>query len=335
VVRIAIVCTYFAIFDGITPFMARAFILFVGGLFVLGSCTQRAICPAYQSAYIYDKDELRKKFSYFQEDSTPKVLTASKNRYLIAEPTPYRKKLRELQTVEMKQVPVSVPDSLVNKDSVSMEDLDRAARSVIDSTFIQDVPQKSEQVSAEDSIYVITRDKELRLLKYNAPDSLVYDEALGKYVAQRPEYYVKDVRLNIEQDNYMWYLRDYLVLPDVRLARIQQNAGQSEEKTSKPKEKKGFKGFFKDLFKKKSEPVDSTETQPAPPEDEFDFIDVDTLAQAPAPAEEPEAQQGFFSPRKKKAKGGDADDAIAEPGRRRSTRNVEAVREEEEEEEGF
>ena len=100
--------------------MARALILLIGSLFALGACTQRSICPAFQSAYIHDKDVLRKRFSYFQEDSTPKILTASKNQYLVANAMPYRKKVRSMRTVPMKPVPVVVPDSLTNEDSVSM-----------------------------------------------------------------------------------------------------------------------------------------------------------------------------------------------------------------------
>src|SRR5687767_5599741 len=123
--------------------MRRAVIVFFGSCLLLGSCTQRMICPAYQSAFIYDKDELRKKFSYFLEDSTPKVYTASKNKYLVAEHVSYPRKVRSLQTVRMKPVPVVVPDSLINEDSVITADLDRAARSVIDSTFIVDIPQDS------------------------------------------------------------------------------------------------------------------------------------------------------------------------------------------------
>lgn len=285
--------------------MARALILFVGGLLLLVSCTQRTICPAFQSAYIYDKDELRKKFSYFQEDSTPKILTASKNRYLVAEPTPYRKKLRSLQTVEMKPVPVQVPDSLTNgQDSVSLEELDRAARSVIDSTFIPDLPPAPEETAtASDSVYVITKDREMRLLKYNMPDSLVFDSLSGRYVAQKPAYWVKHVGLNIEQDSYMWYLRDYLVLPDVRLARIQQNAERSRDAAvKKKKERKGLKGFFKNLFKKKPAEPDSTLTPP-PPQEEFDFIDVDTLTQVnpPPPENDAEERRGFFAPRQRRA----------------------------------
>ena len=229
--------------------MARVLIILIGCCLALGSCTQRQICPAFQSAYIHDKDALRKKFSYFLEDSTPKLLTASKNKYLVAEPTPYRKKLRSLRTIEMKPVPVIVPDSILNADSVSMEELDRAARSVIDSTFIPDVPaQQQPDQAAEDSIYVITVDRELRLLKYNGADSLEYDSATDRYVAQKPEYYVKDVGLNIEQDNYMWYLRDHLVLPDVRLARLNQSGEKARE--ARKKETKKEKNVSKKMEKK-------------------------------------------------------------------------------------
>jgi len=294
--------------------MARAFILFIGCCLALGACSQRSICPAFQSAYIHDKDVLRKKFSYFQEDSTPKMLAASKNRYLVAEPTPYRKKVRSLQTVSMKPVPVHVPDSIVNGDSVSMADLDRAARSIIDSTFITDVPSR-QQPPAEDSVYVITKDRELRLLKYNGADSLEYDPVSEKYVAQKPEYYVKDVRLNIEQDNYMWYLRDYLVLPDVRLAQKQQSgeARESGRKRAKKdkKDRQGLKGFFKNLFRKKPKEADSTQVAPPPQEEEFDFIDTgtDTLTQADPPAPQPVSKKGLLASREKRT--GDTDIAPA------------------------
>ena len=283
--------------------MPRALVFFFGCCIAVGACTQRQICPAFQSAYIYDKDALRKKFSYFQEDSTPKMLTASKNRYLVAEPTPYRKKVRDLQTVTMKPVFVAVPDSIAHEDSVSMADLDRAARSVIDSTFIEDTPAAQPPAPVEDSVYVITKDRELRLLKYNGADSLVYDPQQDKWVAQQPEYYVKDVRLNIEQDNYMWYLREYLVLPDVRLAQKQQagearEAGKKKKKEKKgKKDRQGLKGFFKNLFKKKPETQDTLQTAP-PPQEEFDFIDVDTLTQAEPPPGRPATRKGFLASRK-------------------------------------
>jgi hypothetical protein len=265
--------------------MKRAFILVVGIWIALASCTERLICPAYQSAYIYDKDELRKKFSYFIDDSTPKVYTASKNKYLIAEPVSYARKVRSMQTVAMKPVRVVVPDSISGKgsaDSVTMDEMRRATQSVVDSTFIVDVPRDSVPAAPLDSIYVITKDKELRLLKYNSADSLDYDSIQQKYVRQKPQYYVTDVRYNLEQDHYMWYLRDVLVLPDVKLAKNQQK-GDGSGPGGKTKEKKGLKGFFKNLFKKKQKAA-AADTTAAPPTEEFDYIDeADTLSQAETP----------------------------------------------------
>lgn len=299
---------------------------------MLGSCSQRSICPAFQSAYIYDQDALRKKFSYFLEDSTPKILTASKNKYLIAEPATYRKKIRSLQTVEAKPVPVLVPDSLLNGDSVSLAVLHRAAESIIDSTFVTDF---SEKPVAEDSLYVITKDRELRLLKYNGADSLDYDPVTQKYVSQKPEYYVKDVGLNIEQDNYMWYLRDNLVLPDVRLARTQQSKSKEEVvKKKKNKKRIGLRGLFR---KKPKE--EKSKIVPPPAKEEFDFIDSDTLSQNDPQIKEPETKKGFFSPRKKKSKnGGGVNPALAgnsEKKKKPKARVPDAEKKKEDEGDGF
>lgn len=234
--------------------MARAFFVVVGFCLLLVSCTQQMVCPAYQSAYIYDKDVLRKKFSYFNEDSTPKIYASApgKNKYLIAEPSSYKKKVRSLQTVPAKKVLVVLPDSLDPDKEITAAELDSAAQSIIDSTYIVDTePTDSAQV-VDDSVYVITKDKEIRVLKYNFPDSLKYDPVTGKYVPEKPKYYVEEVGYNTEQDNYMWYLRDVLLLPDARLS--QQGGGDGKGTSGKDtgkKEKKGIKGFFKNLFKKK------------------------------------------------------------------------------------
>ncbi|MEI9919751.1 MAG: hypothetical protein WDO14_13270 [Bacteroidota bacterium] len=191
--------------------MTRALTLIVGLVVLLAtsSCTQKMICPAYQSSFIYDKEALRKKFSYFKEDSTPKILTASKTKYLIAVPESYRKKMRGLKTVEMKPVYPVIPDSLkLNKG----EDLILAERDVIDSAA---APQ-------QDSVYAITKTKE----KYN-----------------------------VDQDIYMWYFRDQLVLPDVRAAMETQT--ENKAKAAKAEKKKG--NFFQKLmFWKKKPAADST-----------------------------------------------------------------------------
>jgi hypothetical protein len=300
--------------------MARPFFVLLTLSLLFSACTQRMICPAYQSAFIYDKNELRKKFSYFEEDSIPKILVASKTKYLIAEPMSYRKKLRLMQTVAMRPVNPVLPDSMTVDDEmeegidgedgvVPGAELDLAARSVIDSTYIVDVPVDTTETYV-DSVYVITKDKELRLLKYNYPDSLKYDESSGLYVKETPEYGVKDVRYNVEQDNYMWYLRNALVLPDVRLSTMQQGAqNEASEKRSKGK-KKGFLGFFKNLFKKKEkEPVDTTQQQVQPaPVDDFDFIENDSIRrhqQDSIKAAQPAEKKGAFSFLKKKDKKAD------------------------------
>jgi hypothetical protein len=105
----------------------------------------------------------------------------------------------------------------------------------------------------------------------------------------------------------MWYLRDVLVLPDVKLAKMQQN-GEGVGSGQQPKEKKTFKGFFKNLFKKKKkEEVDSAALV-QPPKEEFDYVDTLSQAEIPQPGQpvdEPKAPKkkgGLFKKKDKKVK---------------------------------
>ncbi len=205
--------------------MSRIALLLVGLLGLLSACTQRMTCPAFQSAYIYDKETLRKKFSYFKEDSTPKLLTASKNKYLIAVPESYRKKMRNLQTVEMKPVYPEIPDSLKLEEGA---DLILAERDVIDSVAVQ------QGLDRTDSAYAITK-------------------AIEKY--------------NVDQDNYMWYFRDVLVLPDVRAALEQKSGEKLGISAVGPRDEKEKKGFFKNLFKKKEKNDSASVDGPPLPSD--------------------------------------------------------------------
>jgi hypothetical protein len=196
--------------------MQKALLLWVGLALVGSACTQRMICPAYQSSFIYDKEALRKKFSYFKEDSTPKILTANKNKYLVAVPESYRKKLRNLQTVEMKPIYPVIPDSM--KIDKEVEQLMAERDVIVDTT-----------AAPADSVYAITKTKE----KYN-----------------------------VDQDIYMWYFRDQLVLPDVRAAMEQ----KKESKDEAAQEGKGKKRSFFDLFKRKNK-KDSLVAEPPAPDD--------------------------------------------------------------------
>jgi hypothetical protein len=188
----------------------------------------------------------------------------------------------------MKDVQPVVPDSLLMDDEVSAEDLDSAARSVIDSTYIVDIAQEEDTLdSDEGSEYMITKDREVRVLRFNR-DSVSYK--------------VEEVRYNTDQDNYMWYLRDVLVLPDIRLAQIQ---GQAEDEVAEKKERKGIRGFFHKLFKKKEKeveaPVDSTEMEPPVERNEYDL----DYVEEEKPVAEPEKKKGLkglFQKKDKKEK---------------------------------
>lgn len=234
----------------INPFgMTRAFFSSVVLLFVLGSCTQRLICPAYQSSFIFDKPTQKEKFVYFNESPTqprdvlasnsktitlpprdsswaksdalrgpalPHVRRVKKDRYLLLPEKTYKQALKALRTVEMKPIYPKKTDSLDIKS-----ELDSAARSLSDTL----TAQSSTKATTEDSVYVITKTKE----KYN-----------------------------MDQDIYMWYFRDVLVLPDVRAAMMEEGAVRA---TTKKATKKAKGGFFKNLFKKKDK-KDSLTVEP-------------------------------------------------------------------------
>ena len=266
--------------------MARAFVVVVGFCLLLVSCTQRVICPAYQSAYLYDKEALRKKFSYFNEDSIPKIYATSKTKYLIAEPVSYKKKVRSLQTVPMKRVNPVVPDSL-KEDGLQAEiDVSGVERNVNDSTAVLRID--SLETQAQDSVYVISKDREVRVLKYNA---------------NQRKYFVDTVGFNTEQDNYMWYLRDVLLLPDARLSQQQAEEGKDGAgKGTVKKEKKGIIGFFKNLFKKKDKTKlqqDSTLNVAPVQEEDYGYDDFEGKVKDSTQVEQqPQVQQPSSKPKK-------------------------------------
>jgi hypothetical protein len=157
----------------------------------------------------------------------------------------------------MKPINPVVPDSLKEGFSEEM-DVSGVDRNVNDSTAVIRIDTLA--ASAQDSIYVISKDRETRILKYNAMSRA---------------YYVDTVGFNTEQDNYMWYLREHLVLPDARMAKRKPDA-ESEKGGKEVTEKKG--GFFKNLFKKK-------EKEAAPTSD--------SLQQLVAEEEEEEEDYGY------------------------------------------
>lgn len=207
--------------------MHRAIVLPVGFIILLSACTQRMICPAYQSAFIHDQPSLSRSVSMFENDSTPKVFTVSKDRYLIIPEQSYRKKIRSMQTVQMRTIRPVVPDSLAEKKDNAITGAEQ------DSTAT--APDSLKKKTEEDSVYQITKDKEVRVLKYKM-DSM--------------KYYIDNIKYTSDQDNYMWYFRDVLILPDVRAA-LEQEGNAKADKASGGKGAKAKKGgFFKNLFSK-------------------------------------------------------------------------------------
>jgi len=239
--------------------MTRALIFCLACVGALTGCnTQRMICPAYQSAFIFDKSAEKKAFVLYNDnknqpqevlasnsktlnlparDSTwdnsvviqapslPPERRVKKDRYLLLPQKTYRKALKALQTIPMKAVyPKKEEDSLNIK-----KELDSAARSITDTISATAVAKPKEKKA--DSVYVITTEKE---------------------------------KFNVDQDNYMWYFRDILVLPDVKLAmdegKAEKNAGTSASggKAAKQGLFAKLKGLFKKKPKQKPAVADST-----------------------------------------------------------------------------
>ena len=283
--------------------LRTVFLLAVVWMALVG-CAEKLICPAYQSAFIHDKDVLRRKFSYFDNDSTPKVFTASakKNQYLVAEPESYKKRYRRMQTIELKPVQPVVPDSLTDTSLPAEVDSLANPKDSLNATVAIDSLSKAKLDSAKtDSVYVISKDREVRILKYNFPDSLHFDSATGRYVKEQPYYYVDEVGYNSEQVNYMWYFRKQLVLPDARLAKLAEKESKNEKAATK---KKG--GFFKKLMfwkrdKKKKPKTDSLQIT-APPIDPHDSVFyTDSASIKPKPTAPPK-KKGMLSILKRKEK---------------------------------
>ena len=284
--------------------MIKGFLFGVVLFFLSGCVTQRKICPAYQSAFIFDQAALRKKFSYFENDSTPKVYTASRTSNLIIPEESYKKKLRSLQTIEMKPVYTVLPDTSKSKGKKdgnfykAPENIDSLLRTQTrDVVAPEEVKPKADSIAKKDSVevdssYQISKDKEVRFYRYHADtlrnrvDKLhtKSGEELKKLYAKYKRsndsamYRVDNIRYRSEQEMYMYYLRDVLVLPDVRAATEDEKRAKADSgkviKTEKPDSLKGFKGFLKRLkgmFKKKtkSDSIDvSSPKQPIVKEDE-------------------------------------------------------------------
>jgi hypothetical protein len=89
--------------------------------------------------------------------------------------------------------------------------------------------------------YKISKDAEIRVLKYDNT---------------KRQYWVDTLGYNNDQDNYMWYLRHVLVLPDAKLAAMESKSEKKDEPKAKTKAKRSEGGG---LFKKSKAKADSVD----------------------------------------------------------------------------
>ena len=239
-------------------FMLRALGVLVG-VWLLSSCTQKMVCPAYQSAFIFDKPTAREQFVYYNADTvnTRDVLASAGNSITLPpKPLPGTKSMVVMgdsveARYEVMQAPALPKAKTVKRDRYLLmprKTYQKALRSLMTVEMKPVYPKKVEDDSAmaAQQLANIIRDE-------NDSTLGTRPEAKGDsvYVISKAK-----EKFNVEQDNYLWYFRDMLVLPDVRLAMEGKTEGGSEATGAGAK--KG--GFFKNLFgkKKKKSASDST-----------------------------------------------------------------------------
>ncbi len=116
------------------------------------SCAERHVCPAYASAFIYDKDVLKKQFSTFGEDSLPKIVEVKKDQYLVGVRQPYKKKIRVMNNIAMEEVYPVLDDSLAfTGDALMLAEVDMLDSAALDSAK-NELPWK-EQFNVEQEYY--------------------------------------------------------------------------------------------------------------------------------------------------------------------------------------
>jgi len=232
------------------------------------SCAERTICPAYQSAFIHDKAALTKHFSYFKEDSTPKILTASKNKFLVAEKQPYWKKVRSLNTVKMETIyPVLDDSTQLAGDIVLMAEMDVIDTVALDSTSISEIGW-TEHFNVEQEFYF-----------YYFNDILVYPEERALLEAADAEKNKIDKdqadRTGEKQNFFQKFLGIFKKKPKIEdgVSELEGENIESEDEEAvddPPKKKKKF-SFRKKKNKKTSKEEDKpVETPSEDPDDEDD-----------------------------------------------------------------
>ena len=241
----------------------RHFFNFLIGIFlsiVVISCAERAICPAYQSAFIHDKATLDRHFSYFGEDTLPKnQLIASKNKFLIIERVPYKKKVRSLNTVAMKTIyPVLDDSTALTGDVQMLTEMDVVDSLALDSAVQNELPWK-EKFNVEQEFYF-----------HYFNDILVYPEERAQAEMDKKE---KGGTKGAKQGFFNRIFGGIFKKGKKNTSELTEGEETEEntelDETQQPK-KKGIKGLFS---KKKNKKEEETSEEPIPDEEDIPPVD--------------------------------------------------------------
>jgi len=206
----------------------------------LGSCSQKLVCPAYQSAFIFDTAALKRQFSYFKND-TPKIYEVNQNKFLLAEPVSYRKKMAGFRTIEMLPIYPVIPDSLQFVGDEEMKN----EMDVQDSTSTAAVEEKA---PLHPGLIGSKFNVEQEMYMYYFRKTLVLPDVRGQMA--KPE-----------KKGFFKRLKDKIKNIFKRKKKKKDKAAETEDvdTTQEPKKEKG--GLF-DKFKRKKQAEVDPDTEP-------------------------------------------------------------------------
>lgn len=258
------------------------------------------ICPAYQSAFIFDKPSAREAFVHYNEnENQPRELLASNSKTLTLPPrVDSLWGAKEISSTYNKSVVLpgpALPKEKRNKRTryllLPQKTYRKALRTLQTVEMKPVYPKKNDTLDIKNALVSAARSISDTLTSTAKTDTDQPGEE-GPYVISKEK-----EKFNIDQDYYMWVFRNILVLPDVRIA--MEGAKEDADATVKAEKKKGFFGFFSNLFgkkkDKKAEPVNPTAQMQEP------VTTVDSTG-AVVPTERPQKKKGLLGMFKKKSK---------------------------------
>lgn len=207
------------------------FLLLIGA-----ACTvQKRVCPTYQSAFIFDKNTKENHFSYYNNNfKAAMTVTASVGKSI---EIPQKDSLWVLQSLGL-DGPAVPFHRKVRRDKHLL------------------LPKKSHRKALKlmrtvERKFVKEAYDSAKMAEIHRLDSLSLLDSTYRISVAREKF-------NLDQDIYMWYFKDQLLLPDVRWEKYDKKT--EEERLAKEaikNSKKNKKGWFSFLRRKKKQRTDT------------------------------------------------------------------------------